>query len=59
VRKGDPDEVQRLLAEANRLGDAEDAVIASAFVIAKTDWQQAIAALAMDHGCAAPTRVCL
>jgi hypothetical protein len=46
VLKGDPDQVQRLLAEANCLGDGEDAVIASAFLIAKTDWQRAMAALA-------------
>ena len=51
VLNGDFDQVQLLLAEATRLGNAEDAVIASAFVIAKTDWQQALAALApIDSG---------
>ncbi|MBB4201037.1 hypothetical protein CCR94_13820 [Rhodoblastus sphagnicola] len=44
--KGEPDRIQQAIDEANRLGDSEDARIASAFLVAKTDWQQALAALA-------------
>src|SRR3954452_13213018 len=43
---GDPAQVREVLTEANRLVRTDDAIIAEAFLAAKNDWQQGLAALA-------------